>query len=333
MDVGNHQQIKNSRFSRWLGSRHSRSKCCPIYTRLIFLCAPAWLTSGEKKYWSGWTVEPLDSALSCFASEYDNREQQFLTCRNNKRVEFWAHKTRHDVHKHISRTIFASRLNEKPYWDSNAGLDKICFSYFIDCYLILLCIISWPLESLETKPISFAEKVNCLHYWFLKKRVIPFWRDNALWRQELSHKITVKESSRTTYHRVATLMRHCPSLSLTSVFSNMFGRFDDFQINPPFAFGVAGIGPGLSGTVVPQSLWPKITVTVTNNTSKNMIVITGIRNNWEYFTLTPKFEVNFKVDMDISLKPLGVGKFYIHPVGWALNFFFRISLPAFNCIN
>ena len=34
-------------------------------------------------------------------SEDDNTEQQFLTLRNNKRVEFWTHKTRRDVHKHM----------------------------------------------------------------------------------------------------------------------------------------------------------------------------------------------------------------------------------------
>ena len=40
----------NRRFCRGLGSAHSRSWCCPIYTRLIFQCCSlAWLTSGERE--------------------------------------------------------------------------------------------------------------------------------------------------------------------------------------------------------------------------------------------------------------------------------------------
>ena len=49
---------------------------------------------------------PSARSLSVEPSEEDDNSaewtQQFLTRKNNKRVEFWAHKTRRVVHKHMT---------------------------------------------------------------------------------------------------------------------------------------------------------------------------------------------------------------------------------------
>ena len=64
------------------------------YLRSINLCFV------PKNDWQGRMEKILvRKILFCF---WRWQQQQFLTRRNNKRVEFWTHKTRRDVHKHMT---------------------------------------------------------------------------------------------------------------------------------------------------------------------------------------------------------------------------------------
>ena len=54
--------------------------------------------------------------------------------------------------------------------------------------------------------------------------------------------------------------------------------------------------------VRPLGLGPKITVTVTNKTPKEVSVIQGKRSRWEYHNVKPNYELSFELETDVAFK-------------------------------
>ena len=146
MNVGIHQEIKNSRFGRWLGSVHSRSKCCPIYTRLIFLRLSSvqhdWQV-GRKNIGQVWT-EQLN-LWSCFPPLLQN-----MTTESNSswHVEI----TKGLNSELIKHDMTSTNTYQEQFSVEQHGIQMKENMFFIFHWLLshFLCIISWPL-SLEPK--------------------------------------------------------------------------------------------------------------------------------------------------------------------------------------